>query len=63
VTDKKRIVLQPEYMKNFHCIGSDCEGNCCIGWRVDLDKKTYLKYKNKSTRIKTHNSKNGEPKA
>lgn len=43
--DKKRIVLQPEYMKKFSCIGSECEDSCCIGWRVDLDKKSYLKYK------------------
>jgi len=42
---KKRIVLQPEYMKKFNCIGQTCEDSCCIGWRVDLDKKTYLKYK------------------
>ncbi|EEG76544.1 flagellin lysine-N-methylase [Dethiobacter alkaliphilus] len=45
MTQRKRIILQPEYLKNFHCIGSDCEDSCCIGWRVDLDKKTYLAYK------------------
>lgn len=43
--DKKRTVLQPEYMKEFSCIGPACEDSCCIGWRVDLDKETYLKYK------------------
>ncbi|AFS77328.1 flagellin lysine-N-methylase FliB [Gottschalkia acidurici 9a] len=42
---KKRNVLQPEYMKSFSCIGQECEDSCCIGWRVDLDKETYLKYK------------------
>lgn len=41
----KRIVLQPKYMAEFHCIGSNCEDSCCIGWRVDIDKDTYLKYK------------------
>lgn len=45
MTEKKRIVLQPEYMKNFGCIGPDCEDSCCVGWKVDLDKHTYLKYK------------------
>lgn len=43
--DKKRTVLQPEYMKEFYCIGPACEDSCCIGWRVELDKQTYLKYK------------------
>lgn len=32
-------------MKEFSCIGSSCEDTCCIGWQVDLDKETYLKYK------------------
>lgn len=45
MTDKKRTVLQPEYIKEFGCIGAECEDSCCIGWRVDLDKKTYLNYK------------------
>lgn len=45
MSDKKRIVLQPQYMKAFSCIGPACEDSCCVGWRVDLDKNTYLKYK------------------
>ena len=43
---EKREVLIPEYLEKFSCIGSFCEDTCCAGWRVDLDKKTYLKYKN-----------------
>ena len=43
--DNNRVVLQPAYMKYFHCIGSACEDSCCIGWRVNLDKKTYKTYK------------------
>ncbi len=34
----------PKYMKNFKCIGGACEDNCCIGWDVDIDKATFLKY-------------------
>lgn len=45
MNSKKRTVLQPEYMKQFHCIGSTCEDSCCVGWRVSIDKATYLKYK------------------
>lgn len=45
MTEKKRTVLQPEYMKKFHCIGPECEDSCCIGWMVELDKSTYLRYK------------------
>lgn len=42
---KKVKLLIPQYMRKFHCIGSKCEDNCCYGWRVDIDKKTYKKYK------------------
>lgn len=33
--------LVPDYMHKFKCIGSLCEDSCCIGWGVELDKKTY----------------------
>lgn len=34
----------PSYLSSFRCIGSPCEDNCCIGWDVDFDKKSYQKY-------------------
>jgi lysine-N-methylase len=37
--------LNPEYVKNFNCIGSDCEDTCCAGWGIMIDRKTYKKYK------------------
>jgi lysine-N-methylase len=39
-------VLMPTYMKDFACIGSECEDSCCTGWQVTLDKKSYKEYKN-----------------
>jgi len=45
VEQKKTIVLTPSYMQSFKCIGAECEDSCCIGWKVTLDKETYLKYK------------------
>jgi lysine-N-methylase len=42
---KKRKILQPEYMNRFKCIGGACEDSCCNGWRVSVDKKTFLKYR------------------
>ncbi|UHA75719.1 flagellin lysine-N-methylase [Paenibacillus sp. 481] len=40
----KHITLLPLYMKEFSCIGGDCEDTCCAGWGITLDKKTYKKY-------------------
>jgi len=42
---KKRIVLQPDYMKKFSCIGTGCEDSCCAGWSIEIDKAKYLMYK------------------
>ncbi len=41
---KKKLMLVPQYMQNFSCIGSDCEDSCCTGWRVNLDEATYKQY-------------------
>lgn len=42
---KKRVLLTPQYMKQFQCIGPKCEDNCCYGWKVSIDENTYKKYR------------------
>jgi lysine-N-methylase len=37
--------LLPRYVSRFSCIGSECEDNCCTGWRVSIDKKTFNAYR------------------
>ena len=37
--------LTPLYVQNFACIGSDCSDNCCTGWKVTIDKKTFNAYR------------------
>jgi lysine-N-methylase len=37
-------LLRPEYAERFRCISPTCEDSCCVGWRVDIDKATYMKY-------------------
>ena len=34
----------PFYYPKFQCIGGACQHNCCIGWEIDIDPETYLKY-------------------
>ena len=40
---KPQTALVPEYMLKFHCIGSECEDSCCVGWKVNVDQKSYEK--------------------
>ncbi|MGL5677579.1 MAG: flagellin lysine-N-methylase [Cellulosilyticaceae bacterium] len=38
-------LIQPAYYDTFECIGNACQNNCCHGWRITIDEKTYKKYK------------------
>lgn len=44
------VFFTPDYLPKFKCIGKDCIDSCCVGWNVEIDKKTYKKYKNSSNR-------------
>lgn len=35
---------QMTYLKAFSCIAGACEDTCCVGWDVEIDRKTYSKY-------------------
>jgi len=37
--------VYPDYYKEFKCINNKCTHNCCIGWEIDIDEKSYLYYK------------------
>lgn len=47
--DKTALAL--DYYNEFSCIGGTCEDSCCIGWRVDIDKQTFKKYKGNKHQI------------
>ena len=37
-------VTVPDYYGDFRCTADKCPDNCCIGWEIDIDDKTYRKY-------------------
>ena len=37
--------VYPNYYKDFKCVAGKCKHNCCIGWEIDIDAKTYEYYK------------------
>lgn len=39
-------VLRPTLVSKFKCSGEVCQDSCCAGWRIDIDKETFNKYKN-----------------
>ncbi|HDK7159458.1 TPA: flagellin lysine-N-methylase [Clostridium botulinum] len=38
-------ILKPVYYAEFKCIGSECIDTCCKDWQIQIDKKSYLKYR------------------
>lgn len=38
-------VLKPFYYDDFKCTANKCIDNCCSNWKIDIDEKTYKKYK------------------
>lgn len=40
-------IYAPSYYKEFKCINSKCEHNCCIGWEIDIDENSLDFYKTK----------------
>jgi lysine-N-methylase len=38
-------VLQPSYYDDFECIADKCKDTCCQGWKITIDKKSFLKYR------------------
>ncbi len=42
--EKNAKIVCPSYFKEFQCIGGECEDSCCIGWDIEIDKKTFKSY-------------------
>lgn len=42
------MIQTPDYYSSFSCIADKCSHSCCVGWEIDIDEKTYNKYKNAS---------------
>ena len=43
-TEEAYKARQPQCFDHFHCIGTDCEDTCCVGWGIPVDQGTYEKY-------------------
>lgn len=42
-----RTALMPLYYKNFHCLAGACRDSCCVGWKIEFNKKDYLAIKSR----------------
>lgn len=51
---KQITVVEPVFVTDFKCVGSECRDHCCKGWDVPLDKTTVNRYL-KSSQIEIRN--------
>lgn len=42
----KLNIIEPNYFKDFHCIGIECKNTCCQKWNVFFTRKDYIDVKN-----------------
>lgn len=42
-------IYAPSYCQNFKCIADKCKHSCCIDWEINIDEKTYEKYKSENS--------------
>jgi lysine-N-methylase len=42
---RKIRLISPNFAKQFKCLGDACPEDCCTGWTVDVDHKTFDFYK------------------
>lgn len=38
------MIIQADYIKNFHCDGKICGSRCCRDWKIFVDNETYQKF-------------------
>ncbi|MGL4654598.1 MAG: flagellin lysine-N-methylase [Sarcina sp.] len=43
--EMQKDIIQYDGYNNFKCITDKCKHTCCSGWQVDIDNKTYEKYR------------------
>ena len=37
-------LFAPSYYKDFTCIADRCQHSCCVGWEIDIDPDTLVRY-------------------
>jgi hypothetical protein len=45
---QKPIIKQFKYLSKFKCLADKCPDNCCYGWSISVDEKTYEIYKDRA---------------
>ncbi|MCF0221786.1 MAG: hypothetical protein HUK19_05790 [Fibrobacter sp.] len=45
------LLRVPDFYRDFKCLADKCTDTCCVGWEIDVDKRSLNKYKKWSNKI------------
>lgn len=37
-------LVAPDYYNDFKCIADKCRHSCCVGWEIDIDEESYVRF-------------------
>lgn len=46
MSENRRLVIEPEFYGDFHCIGGQCSFTCCKEWKIAVDHETKKRWRN-----------------
>ena len=38
------IYIEPDFYGDFKCLADKCRHSCCLGWEIDIDEDSFIKY-------------------
>ena len=45
MSENRKPIIEPEFYKDFHCIGGQCSFTCCKEWKIAVDQETKKRWR------------------
>jgi len=45
VSENRKPIIEPDFYKDFHCIGGQCSFTCCKEWKIAVDPETKKRWR------------------
>lgn len=45
MSENRKPIIEPEFYKDFHCIGEQCSFTCCKEWKIAVDQETKKRWR------------------
>lgn len=45
MSENRKPIIEPEFYKDFHCIGGQCSFTCCKEWKIAVDPETKKRWR------------------